>query len=353
MSFSRFRRFAPPMIAALAGVSLLLAACGSDNGDNGTTTPGTPSPDTRQTVTVQLDWTPNTNHIGIYVAEANGWYQEAGIDLEILPYGDNNPDTVVANNRADIGVSFPANMVYSRAAGLDLVAVAAVLQTNATEFKVLADSDIQSPRDFDGKTYAGFGLPHEAPQIRAVIQADGGEGDFEVATLSTFAYEALYNRQADFSDMFVAWEGIQAELRGVELRGFRAHDYGLPDYPSVVLVARAQAVESDADKLRTFLEVTRRGYEFAVNDPDEASRIFIEALPGAFPDEELILRSTRLLTDFFVTDGGAWGEHNPDDWQAYTDWLFENGLVVDNNDNVIEDPADLPGGPLFTNQLFP
>lgn len=334
------------LVALSATLVLALACGGDDNGDsNGTGAP--------QTVRLQLDWTPNTNHIGIYVAIANGWYEDAGIRLEILPYGDTNPDTVVANNRADVGVSFPANTLYSRAAGLELTSIAAVVQSNVTELTVLDDSDIQRPRDLDGRTYAGFGLPHEAPQIRAVIQADGGTGDFDVATLATFAYEALYNRQADFTNMFVTWEGIEADLRGVELRSFRFDDYGLPDYPSVVLVARTAAIEADADKLRTFLEVTRRGYEFAAANPDEASDLFMAELPGAFPDPELIYRSTRMLADYFVADGRPWGEHSASDMQGYIDWLIENELVVDGSDNLVESPDDLPGGPLFTNELLP
>ena len=135
---------------------MLAVACGGGDDDGGGEEPSVGSP---QTVSLQLDWTPNTNHIGIYVALANGWYEEAGIDLEILPYGDTNPDTLVANGQADVAVSFPPNVIFSRAAGLELTSIASVLQSNPTELTVLAESDIQSPKDFDGKTYAGFGLP--------------------------------------------------------------------------------------------------------------------------------------------------------------------------------------------------
>src|SRR5690606_12370104 len=89
-----------------ASISLLLAsACGgSSSGED--------------EIAVQLDWTPNTNHIGIYVALANGWYDEAGVKVDVQPYTDVNPDTVVANGNADVGISFPPNLIFSRAAGL-------------------------------------------------------------------------------------------------------------------------------------------------------------------------------------------------------------------------------------------
>ena len=338
-----------PLLALAAGLVFALACGGDGDGDAGEA----PSVESPQTVNLQLDWTPNTNHIGIYVALANGWYEEAGIDLEILPYGDTNPDTIVANGQADVAVSFPANVIFSRAAGLELTSIASVLQRNPTELTVLASSDIQSPKDFDGKTYAGFGLPYEEPQIRTVVIADGGTGDFDVATLDTFAYEALYNGRADFTEMFMTWEGIEADLRGIEIRSFKYSDYGVPDFPGVVLVARTEAVEAGSPKLAKFLEVTRRGYEFAAANPDEASQIFLNYLPDAFPEPELVTRSTQVLAGYFVVEATPWGRQSAEDWKAYSHWFIEQDIVVDGDDNVIESEADLPGGELYSNDLLP
>jgi ABC-type nitrate/sulfonate/bicarbonate transport system substrate-binding protein len=340
MQSSSRLRFALLTLASLAVV--LGMACGGGGKNEGL-----------QKVTVQLDWTPNTNHIGIYLALANGWYKDAGLDVEILPYGDQNPDTIVANGRADIGISFPANVIFSRAAGLDLVSVASVLQSNPTELAVLDSSDIKRPRDFDGHTYAGFGLPYEEPQIKTVVQADGGKGNFDVATLQTAAYEALYNKQADFTEIFTTWEGIEADLRGIKLRTFRYDDYGVPDFPGVVLIAQGKAVKAKSEKLRKFLEVTRRGYEYAEQNPDDAAKQFMAYLPDAFPEPELVTRSTEALKPYFVAGGKPWGEQNADDWKAYTHWFVEQGIVKDSNDKVIQNEAGLPGGPLFSNDLLP
>ena len=101
-------------VALLALV--FVTACGGGSGGDG-----------GDTITVQLDWTPNTNHTGIYVALAKGWYKDAGIKVNILPYTDVNPDVVVANGKADIGISFPPNVVFSRAQGLDVSAINALV----------------------------------------------------------------------------------------------------------------------------------------------------------------------------------------------------------------------------------
>ncbi|HEX5368536.1 MAG TPA: ABC transporter substrate-binding protein [Dehalococcoidia bacterium] len=333
-------RFALLTLASIA-VVLGLACGGSSKSSDGL-----------QKVTVQLDWTPNTNHIGIYLAMANGWYKDAGLDVQILPYGDQNPDTVVANGKADVGISFPANVIFSRAAGLDLVSVAAVLQTNPTQLAVLASSDIQRPKDLDGKTYAGFGLPYEAPQIKTVIQTDGGKGDFDVATLSTDAYEALYNKQADFTEIFTTWEGIEADLRGIKLRTFRYADYGMPDFPGVVLIAQGKAVKDKSPKLEKFLEVTRRGYEYAAQNPDDAAKQFMNAVPaGTFPEPELVTRSTEALKPYLVANNQPWGVQNTSEWNAYTQWFVDQGIVKDSNDKVIKNVSDL--GTLYSDVLLP
>jgi ABC-type nitrate/sulfonate/bicarbonate transport system substrate-binding protein len=331
-------------------VAVLAFGCSDDDDGGGG---AAPSPDAPQTVRLQLDWTPNTNHIGIYVALANGWYQEAGINLEIQPYGDTSPDVLVANGQADVGVSFAPSVIFSRAGGLELTAIASVLQTNPTELAVRADSDIQSPKDFDGKTYAGFGLPYEEPQIRTVVLEDGGKGEFEVATLDTFAYEALYNGSADFAEMFMTWEGIEADLRGIEIRSFKYTDYGMPDFPGLVLVASSDVVESGSPKIEKFLEVTRRGYEFAAENPDEASQIFLAYLPDAFPEPELVKRSTQALAGYFVVDGRRWGVQDGDDWRAYTQWFIDQDLVIDADDKPIESIDGIPGGDLYSNDLLP
>jgi ABC-type nitrate/sulfonate/bicarbonate transport system substrate-binding protein len=325
----------PLLLLVLVASVSLLAACGGDDGDE---------------FTVQLDWTPNTNHIGIYVALAEGWYEDEGLDVKIQPYSDISPDVVVANGQADVGISFPQSVIFSRAAGLDIVSVAAVLQRTVSEFAVLDSSDIRRPRDFDGRLYAGFGAPYEEPQIKTVIRADGGAGEFQTAVLSTAAYEALYNKRADFTEIFTAWEGVEAEMRGIKLRTFRYSDYGVPDIYSVVLTARNEDVAAKAEAYRKFLEVTQRGYEFAAQNPAQAAEIFLDYLPeGTFPEPDMVRRSAALLAPVFVSGSNRWGVQEESKWRSYINWLVGSGVVTDANGRVV---SQLPGGPLFTSQFL-
>ena len=317
---------------------LLVAACGGGSGGGD------------QTVTVQLDWTPNTNHTGIYVALAKGWYKEAGITVKVLPYTDVNPDVVVANGKADIGVSFPPNVVFSRAQGLDVVSVASVLQRGVTELAVLDSSDIKRPRDLDGRLYAGFGLPYEEPIIKTVITTDGGRGTFRTATLSTAAYEALYARRADFTEIFVTWEGIEADIRGIKLRTFKPDQYGVPDHPAVILIAKGDALTRRKAVLTKFLDITRRGYEFAQKQPEEAAKVFAGYHPKeTFPEPDMVRRSQNMMVPMLLGKDGRWGTQDAPSWNAYTKWLLDSGVVKDSKGQVINTPD---AKPYFTNELL-
>ena len=177
----------------------------------------------------------------------------AGVDLEILPYGTTTPEALMAAGQAECGISFQDALTFAAAGGAPIVSVMAILQHTAQEIAVLDSSSITRPRELDGKTYAGFGYPNEEPTLKSVIKADGGKGTFTTVTLDTAAYEALYAKKADFVITFAAWEGIEAEQRGIKLRTFKFGDYGFPDFYQVVIACDSRWLASHAELARAFV----------------------------------------------------------------------------------------------------
>jgi ABC-type nitrate/sulfonate/bicarbonate transport system substrate-binding protein len=229
----------PPPASPSAATSASTAPSSAGSSPSAAVSP-TPFAGTPTTVRLALDWTPNTDHTGFFVAKHEGWYRDAGIDLQVLPYATATPETLMAAHQAECGISFQDSLTFAVAAGADIVSVAAILQKTASAIGVLASGPLRRPRDLDGKTYAGFGYPNEVPTLKAVIQADGGRGDFTVATLDAAAYEALYQKRADFTIPFTAWEGVEATQRGIPLRYFQFSDYGFPEFYQVVLACDRQ-----------------------------------------------------------------------------------------------------------------
>ncbi len=316
---------APARSALLLVLALVLAGCGG--GDAA----GPPAPGAERTpIRVALDWTPNTNHTGLFVAQQEGWFTEAGLDVQFVPYATTPPDTLVGSGAAEFGISFHDSFTYSRAGGADIVSVMAILQHWATEIAVRADrADITSPRDLDGKTYGGFGAAYEVPKMQAVIKDAGGTGTFENVVLGTAAYEALYAGQVDFTEPFVAWEGIEAELRGQPLKTFSYTDYGFPDAYSVVLIGNGAWLRDHPDQARAFVQAVQRGYRLAADDPARGAELLEKANPGAFPEPELVERSQRMLSERYLRDAsGRVGPQTVEGWAGFSGFLVDTGTVA-------------------------
>ncbi|TMG25133.1 MAG: ABC transporter substrate-binding protein [Chloroflexi bacterium] len=306
------------------------------------------------TVRFALDWTPNTDHTGFYVAQSMGWYRDAGIDLKVLPYGSTAPETVLAAGQADCGISFQDSLTFAVAAGAPIKSVMAIMQHEASAIAVLADSSIQRPRDLDGKTYAGFGYPTEAPTIKAVIRADGGKGDFRTVTLDSTAYQALYTRHADFTIPFTAWEGVEAQEKGIALRYFKFTEFGFPDFYQVVLACNDGWLAKNVDVARRFVGATVRGFQFAQSSPDAAAAILIAQNPSVFKDnQKLPLDSQRFITQhgLYVDAQGLVGRQTLDQWTGYSSFLYRQGLLTDAKGKPLIAPPDY--GQLFTNDFLP
>jgi ABC-type nitrate/sulfonate/bicarbonate transport system substrate-binding protein len=311
-----------------------LAACGDDSdaaaGDTGGAT----------TIRFALDWTPNTNHTGLFVAQEKGYFSDAGLEVEILPYNNSSTATLVGAASAEFGINFQGPMTFARAAGTPITSVMAVLQKRSTGLGVKADrDDIASPADLDGKTYAGFGSPGEKETLTTIVQNAGGTGDVTIVTLQTSAYEAVYAGEADATTPFATWEAIEAELRGQPFKMFAFSDYGFPEVYEVVVIGNDDWMAANADATAGFVQAVQKGYQFAVDNPEEAAQILIDANPGAFEEEELVTRSQAMLSADYMTDAnGAVGPQVAEQWSAFTQFLFDEGLLVDEAGAVLTEP---------------
>jgi ABC-type nitrate/sulfonate/bicarbonate transport system substrate-binding protein len=358
-------------LALVIVISLVAAACGSPAADaSASPASATPSPEASTaatppastpatpvvpvTVRLALDWTPNTNHLGFFVAQEKGWYEEAGVSLDVLPYGGTAPEALLAAHQAECGISFQDSMTFAVAAGAPIVSVMAILQHTAQDIAVLADSGIERPRGLDGKIYAGFGYPNEVPTLQSVIRADGGTGAFDVVTLDTAAYEALYSKRADFVITFTAWEGIEAAQRGIDLRTFRFTDFGFPDFYQVVLACDRDWLTRDPVTAKAFVSATARGFGFAALNPDDAAAILVSSNPGIFDaNPDLPKASATYLAEqgLFMDLHAGVGTQTLETWSGYSGFLYQQGLLVDGQGAALTAPPDY--GTLFTNEFLP
>jgi len=356
-------------LAGLLAIVILVAACGTGSVSPGAATssaPGSPGAtgtavapsstpaSSPEPVRLALDWTPNTDHTGFYVAQAKGWYAAAGVVLQILPYSSDAPETLMGAGQADCGISFQDSLTFAVAAGVPIKSVMAILQHTASAIAVLQASSITRPKQLDGKTYAGFGYPNELPTLQAVIRADGGTGDFKSVTLDTSAYEALYAKKADFTIPFTAWEGVEATERGIALRYFQFTDYGFPDFYQVVLACSNDWLAAHPDLAERFVRATVQGFQYAATNPDDAAAILVTQNPGVFDaNKQLPLDSARFLASggYYVDAAGKVGTQTLAEWTGYSKFLYDKGLLTDAAGKPVTAEPDYAS--LFTTEFLP
>jgi ABC-type nitrate/sulfonate/bicarbonate transport system substrate-binding protein len=334
-------------------LALALAGCGGTTSGSGTT-PLT-------TVKLALDWTPNTNHTGIYVALAKGWYRSQGIDLQLLPYSASiAPEQYVGTRKSDFAISFTEAVTQSRAAGIPLVSVAAVIQHNTSALVSLKSSGLDTVASLAGKRYAGFGAPYEQPVVSQVLKCGGAPStSFQNIVTQLDPIEALKSKQFDFAWIYLGWEGIQAQREGLALNVFpitepcsSANDTPIPDYYTPVIVSTQGYLAANGDIARRFLTATQQGYAYAIAHPTEAAQMLIQQAPaGTFDDLGLVTASQAYLSPLYAQGAKCWGQQTLTAWTNYPRFMYAAGTLTDTAGKPLTQPPNYAAA--FTNAYLP
>ena len=308
---------------------------------------------------VALDWTPNTNHAGIYLARAEGYYEAAGLDVTIRSPADDGYDTTpakrVATGEATVAIA-PSESAISYNTHPDypsLRAVAAVCQRDTSAVVALGDGDVERPADLDGRSYASYGARFEDDIVRQLVRNDGGDGDVEIVTPPKLGiWNTLLEGEADATWVFMPWEGLLAERDGVSLTPFYLDDYDVPYGYTPTMLARPASIDAEADRLAAFLSATGRGYREAAADPEAAAAVLYRDAEGPNLDDRAFLaESARRLADAFLSDGGEWGRMRRRRWAAFVDWLADEEILTSLEGDHIP-AAELDVNALFTTELL-
>ncbi len=321
------------LIIALLIMAPIAIACGS------------PADEELTPVTFILDWVPNTNHTGIFVAEANGYFEESGLAVNIIQPGEVYPEAAVASGIADFGISFQEQVTLARADDVAIVSIAAVLQHNTSGFASAAGLNVTGPADFEGLRYGAFGTPFEAPTLEVLMNCAGGDfSQLEIVNTGFADPLALIAEgQIDMAWIFYGWQGFQAQQQGVDLNVVMMEDYFdcIPDYYTPVVIASEDTIANKPEVVSAFMEALSRGYNFAIENPGEAAGRLLAAAPEL--DAELVKKSQAWLSEYYQADAPRWGEQKESVWQGYTDWMVEHGILS----------APISAADAFTNQFLP
>jgi ABC-type nitrate/sulfonate/bicarbonate transport system substrate-binding protein len=278
-------------------------------------------------VTVALDWTPNTNHTGLYVAKVKQYFQQLGLNVRIIQPGKSTAEQLVASGKADFGVSYQEGVTQARVAGVPIVSIAAVIQHNTSGFASLSETNIHTPKDFEGKTYGGFGSQVEKAVISSVMVKHNGDGNkVTFKNIGSTDFLTALQQGIDFYWIYYGWQGMEAELKKIKLNMiYLAEQSKELDYYTPVLITSEAKLKQDKETVQAFMQAVSKGYQFAIDHPDEAADILLQENPSL--DASLVKASQRWLSSRYQAEAKVWGIQQESVWRGYADWLKRHQLL--------------------------
>ena len=285
-------------------------------------------------ITLCLDWTPNTNHTGFFVADKLGYYEEAGIKIRIVQPPENGAELMTASGQAQFGISFQDTLadLFSIENPPEITAVAAVLQHNTSGMISRKGEGITSPKGLEGKRYSTWDWAIEQAIIKYVMEKDGGDySKLElIPNVITNEAEALRNGDTDAIWIYYAWSGVACEMAELDFDWFAFTDIdGVFDYYTPVIVANNAFLEENPEVAKAFMQATKKGYEYAIENPDESAKILVEGdTTGSLNDSlELVTASQRWISEKYTDDAAQWGVFDADRWNGFFNWVYDEGLI--------------------------
>ena len=314
------RRLLPLAIALSA---CLLAACGEKEEPA--------SAGGSEPLRLMLDYFPNADHAGIYAAQASGAYERAGLDVDITPPPDPSaPLKLLLAGKTDIAISYEPELLLARDTGAELVAVGALVQKPLTSLMAVGKAKVRTPQDLRGKRVGTSGIPYQSAYLKTILEAAGVDpGSVQETNVGFNLVPAMLSGKVDATlGAFWNYEGTDLKRRGKDPVIQRMEQLGVPTYSELVFVVRRRDLSEDfGAKVRRFMQATARGHEVLKADPAGGLDGLLEADPGLDRGlQEAVVKAT--LPVFFPEDAERpFGYQDPEEWQAYADWMLENDLI--------------------------
>ena len=303
----------------------MLAACGEKKEEA-----KTEAPIELKKVDFLLDWVPNTNHTGLFVAKEKGYFAEEGIDLDIKQPANESTSDLIINNKAPMGVYFQDYMASKLAKGAPITAIAAIIENNTSGIITNKNLNINSPKELAGHKYGTWDIPIELNMLQFIMEKDGGDySKVElVPNTDDNSITPLSNGVFDAAPVYYAWDKIMGDSLNIETNFFYYKDYAPElNFYSPVIIANNDYLKDNKEEAIKILRAIKKGYQYAIEHPEEAAEILIKYAPELENKKAMIIESQKYLASQYATVKDKWGYIDPARWNAFYNWLNEKGLT--------------------------
>ncbi|APH05609.1 ABC transporter substrate-binding protein [Bacillus weihaiensis] len=316
------------MVILLSLVLGLLSAC-----SNGESTSGTEEGKKEvKDISVMLDWYPNAVHSYLYVAQEKGYFEEEGLNVNLqFPANPTDPINLAAAGKVTVGISYQPDVIMARAnQDVNIKSVGAIVRSPLNRIIFMEDSDIQSPKDLEGKTVGYPGIPLNESLIQSMVKEDGG--DPEKVKMVDVGFElgsSIVSEKVDaVIGAYINHEVPVLKHEGHETRNINPTEHGIPSYYELVAVTSDQTWEKEKESIEAFWRAATKGYEFTAENPEEALSILLSNQDEAnFPlVEDVEVQSLDILLPLMESEGG-FGSQDQAQWEETISWMKNAGLI--------------------------
>lgn len=320
-------------IRAIIFVALAALAVGALGCERAEEPPSAPAPEPapeRASVKLALDWYPNANHIGLYIAQSAGYFEDENLDVTM--YTPSDPSTVLQTVGAgsdDFGMSYQPDVLLARNEGVPVVSVLGVVQHPLNSVMTLKTSGLERPAHLKGKKVGYPGIPTNEPLLETMLKHDGLRGleDVEMVNIGWNISESLIGEKVDaVIGAYWTHESIHMENLDYPVNVMRMEEWGVPDYYELVLVTSEGYLADNEGVVERFVRAMRRGYRDAIADPQGGVDVLVAANEEI--DETIDRPGADLLVDLWqLPDGGGFGTQTPERWDSFVQWMKDNGML--------------------------
>lgn len=304
-------------------LSLCLTACGGGGkaGGAGETTE----------LTVLLDWYPNAPHTFLYAAEEQGYFQDAGLKVNLkIPASTDDALKLAATGKADIVFSYQMQVAIARAEDIPVKSVGAIVRHPLNQLFVTADSGIQSPKDLVGKKIGFPSLPLDEALVKSMVEGDGGDASkLDFIDIGWDLIPAISTNRVDaIIGGYINHEKLLLEREGIAITAFDPSQFGVPDYYELVAVAGEDTIDQKGDAIKAFWEAAVQGQEYVAEHPDESLDLLLKNQSQDFAlEEDVEKESLNILLPLMAEGDQPFADQSEDVWQSVIDWLKATGTI--------------------------
>ena len=291
-------------------------------------------------IKLALDWTPNINHIGFFVAKEKGFYEENDVKVEFLtPDLDDyiiTPAKKVEMNISDFGLCPTESLISFRTKKNPFIlkGLMTIFQEDVSAIATVESNNILRPKHLDGRSYASYKARYEDKIVKKMIINDGGIGNLKIFYPKRLGiWNTLIENKYDSTWIFINWEGVEASKKNIDLELYKMSDFGIPYSYSPILFSSSDYINNNSNTVKKFIESSRKGYTYCYENMDEAVSILNKFVPITDKGIDLI-ECLKISIDHFGPREN-FGKIDLKKIDIFLKWLKDNN--IENNSFIAND----------------